>query len=102
MRMGVLALSAAAMFGLGVLAAGSAQAGPLMPGTAAAAEAMVPAGAENVRWVCRGNSCRWDPRFRGPVPPYARGWGPPRHSWCYWTQVRGPGGRWHWVQRCRR
>ncbi|MGR7996505.1 MULTISPECIES: hypothetical protein [unclassified Xanthobacter] len=101
MRLGILALGVAAAIGLGAVMVDGASAAPLTPATAAAAQGGVDVAAENVGWVCNRNRCVWDPRFRGPVPPYARGWGRPRHPWCRWEQVRTPRG-WRWVEVCRR
>lgn len=95
-------LAAAAISTTAILfsAVGAAQAGPASPGTAAAAQ--VPAVApEAVRWVCGPYRCVWQPGARVWIPPYARGWGPPRRVGCYWSRVRGPGGNWRWVQICR-
>lgn len=92
--------AAIALSVVGFGAGGAAQASPASPGTAAAAEALAPA-PEAVRWICGAYRCVWQPGGRGVVPPYARGWGPPRRPGCFWSKVRGPGGVWRWVQVCR-
>jgi len=99
MRNAVLALAVAAIGGIGLLAAPAAEASPVSPGIAAAGVA-APAAAQNVAWVCDPWRCVWRPGARVVVPPYARGWGPPRGRNCYWSRVRAPRGGWHWVQVC--
>ena len=49
---------------------------------------------ESARWVCGPYRCYWQPNYVGPFPfyPWATGWGPPRHSRCYYA--KRPSGRW--------
>lgn len=105
-RFGLRASLAGLFMAAGLLAAGAASAGPLMPATAAAAEKAAPAAVQAVNWVCGPYRCYWRPGVRYVVPPYAVAppyavrWGAPRYPWCYWTKVRGPYGAWRWVHVC--
>ncbi len=100
--MRMASLCAAAL--LGGLAFGSvAQAAtPISPGSAPPAVGGLPV--EPAAWVCGPARCNWVPGPpRGPVPPWARGWGPPPRRGCYWVS-RPPrywGGPTRWVQVCR-
>ncbi|GGF52744.1 hypothetical protein GCM10007301_10300 [Azorhizobium oxalatiphilum] len=91
---------AAALLGaltLGTVSASAAS--PISPpATSASAGSLV----EQAAWVCGPNRCNWvTGRPRGPVPPWARGWGPPRRANCYWVRQSRPGPD-RWVQVCGR
>lgn len=47
---------------------------------------------QKAAWQCIGRRCSWVPGYWGPVPGYARSWGPPQSPYCYWKQ--GLLGRW--------
>jgi hypothetical protein len=82
---------------LGTLAcAGSANAAVVGPGSAPALGTAHPT-VTPVRWVCTRNRCVWRPNYAGVVvvPPYARGWGPPRRATCFYERRRR-----HWILVC--
>lgn len=67
----------------------------------AAAAPMVPAlsgtgvqgiAIQEAAWQCGPRRCVWVPGYRGPIPGYARTWGPPTFPNCYWK--RGLLGKW--------
>lgn len=101
MKSGLFACAVAAVLGMGMMT-GSASAAPLGSAATALVDVETAAPVENVAWVCRRNTCTWDPRFRGRVPNYARHWGPPRNSNCRWERVRTRDGDWRWREVCRR
>lgn len=80
------------------LAAGLAMAGHTTPAEAAprvpapapltAQDALV----QDAAWSCGPRRCVWMPGFRGPIPGYARTWGPPHAPGCHWK--RGLLGKW--------
>jgi hypothetical protein len=80
------------------LAAGLLVTGATQPATAApSAPAMAQPKAqsaliENAAWRCGPRRCWWVRNYWGPVPGFARGWGPPEAPGCYWK--RGPLGKW--------
>ena len=79
--------------GVVVLAAGyatpveAASVGPVASGSPVQANVV-----QKAAWDCRGRRCTWLPGYRGPIPGYARTWGPPRFPHCYWK--KGLLGRW--------
>lgn len=94
-----MVLGAALALGMGLTASG-AQAGVAAPAVGLGAPD-APALTENVRWVCGIWRCGWRPNWRyWPVPPYARGWGPPADPACVWRRGPLPGGGWGWRQIC--
>jgi len=68
----------------------SAEAAPAVPPPAPleAQSALI----QDAAWSCGPRRCVWVPGFRGPVPGYATGWGPPAYPNCYWK--RGILGNW--------
>ena len=95
-------ICAAAVFGLLAFGTVSAEAAsPISPLAAPAPVTSAPV--EQAAWVCGRARCNWVPGPpRGPVPPWARGWGPPPRPGCYWTRQPRPYGPPRWVQVCRR
>jgi hypothetical protein len=73
-----------------------AEAAIASPALAAAAATLAP-DVTSVRWVCGPLRCVWRPGHRGPLHPWASGWGAPRHANCVWERVRGG----PWVEICR-
>lgn len=61
-----------------------AEAAPVMPPLApgAAHGALL----QDAAWQCGPRRCTWVPNYWGPVPGYARGWGPPARPDCYWKK----------------
>jgi hypothetical protein len=76
--------------------ANDAQAAVSTPAAVRAAESS-PAQATTVHWVCGEFRCVWRPNHRGPIHPWAAGWGPPRRGGCIWERVRGG----PWLEVCR-
>lgn len=80
------------------LATGLALTGFTQPAEAAApAPALDRSTAQNAlvqeaAWRCGPRRCWWVPGYRGPLPRFALGWGPPHAPGCYWK--RGILGNW--------
>ncbi|MGU3492876.1 hypothetical protein ACLBXM_02435 [Xanthobacteraceae bacterium A53D] len=95
-------ICAAALVGtlaFGTLSASAAS--PISPPAAPMSAATAPL-VEQVAWVCGPNRCNWVAGRRGPVPRWARGWGPPPRPGCYWARQGRPNGPPRWVQVCGR
>ena len=37
-------------------------------------------------WKCAKRHCFWVEGYTGPLPDYARKWGPPEQPGCYWAR----------------
>ena len=75
------AIAAAVLFAGQTTPVEAAPLGPIQSGNGAQTSVI-----QEAAWQCRGRRCNWVPNYWGPVPGYARSWGPPRFPHCYWKK----------------